>query len=84
MTQYEELKNDVRTLTEKVNSLIDRFSTYKYLNEELNAIAPDAFVALQAAVEKGVVAYGDNGFEPGLTKDTIRMLIYQYRLGLFR
>lgn len=83
MTQYEELKQTISDLNAKVDTLVDKTSTYKYLNQGLNSIAPDAFKALQTAVDKGVIGYGEDGFIPGLTKDMIRIVIYLYRMGLF-
>ena len=90
MAQYEELVKIIKhqeqvisDLNAKVDSLINHTSTYKYLNKGLNAIAPDAFKALQTAVDKGVIGYGEDGFIPGLTKDMIRIVIYMYRMGLF-
>ena len=76
MTQYEELKKEITEIKE-------RLVTYKYIDDNSAKISPDANDALKAAVDKGFIAYGKNGFEPGLTKDTIRMIIYQYRMGLF-
>ena len=83
MTQYEELKSQIAEIGKKVDDIINKTSTYKYLNEDLNKISSDAFKALQAAVESGVVGYGDDGFTPGLTKDMIRIIIYLYRAGFF-
>ena len=84
MTQYEELKEITKELSAKVDTLINKTSTYKYLNKSLDTIAPDAFIALQAAISKGAIAYGEDGFAPGLTKDMIRMIVYMYRAGLFK
>ena len=90
MTQYEELKKLIREKDEaikdleaKVDNLIDNSSTYKYLNKGVNAVAPDAFEALQTAVDSGAIGYGEDGFAPGLTKDMIRMVVYMYRAGVF-
>lgn len=76
MTQYEELKDEIEKIREQL-------STYKYMDESIKKISPDAFEALQAAVKKGAIAYGENGFTPGLTKDMIRMIIYMYRAEVF-
>ena len=76
MTQYEELKNSI-------DSIKTQLSTYKYMDENLNSISPDAFAALSAAISKGAIAYGEDGFTPGLTKDMIRMIVYMYRAGVF-
>ena len=76
MTQYEELRKEL-------DELKNRFSTYAYIDENTAKIASDANAALKAAVDKGIVGYGKNGFEPGLSKDTIRIIVWQYRLGLF-
>ena len=76
MTQYEELKDEIEKIREQL-------STYKYMDESIKKISPYAFEALQAAVKKGAIAYGENGFTPGLTKDMIRMLIYMYRAEVF-
>lgn len=76
MAQYEELKNEIEKIREQL-------STYKYMDESIKKISPDAFEALQAAIKKGAIAYGENGFTPGLTKDMIRMIIYMYRAEVF-
>ena len=76
MTQYEELKDEIEKIREQL-------STYKYIDESIKKISPDAFEALQAAIKKGAIAYGENGFTPGLTKDMIRMIIYMYRAEVF-
>lgn len=76
MTQYEELKDEIEKIREQL-------STYKYMDESIKKISPDAFEALQAAIKKGAIAYGENGFTPGLTKDMIRMIIYMYRAEVF-
>lgn len=76
MAQYEELKNEIEKIKEQL-------STYKYMDESIKKISPDAFEALQAAIKKGAIAYGENGFTPGLTKDMIRMIIYMYRAEVF-
>ena len=76
MAQYEELKNEIEKIREQL-------STYKYMDESIKKISPDAFKALQAAIKKGAIAYGENGFTPGLTKDMIRMIIYMYRAEVF-
>ena len=76
MTQYEELKDSI-------DSIKTQLSTYKYMDESINEIAPDAFAALSAAISKGAIAYGDDGFTPGLTRDMIRMVVYMYRAGVF-
>ena len=83
MTQYEELKGLIEDQSRKTDELINRFATYKYMDEGLNAIAPDAFAALSAAISKGAVAYGNDGFAPGLTADMVRMVVYMYRAGVF-
>ena len=90
MTQYEELKKMIQDqcikigeLTAKVNELVNKSSAHKYLTKDLNKIAPDAFKALQTAVDKGVIGYGNEGFVPGLTEDMIRLIIYMYRAGVF-
>lgn len=76
MTQYDELKDEI----EKIRG---QLSTYKYMDESIKKISPDAFEALQAAIKKGAIAYGENGFTPGLTRDMIRMIIYMYRAEVF-
>lgn len=76
MTQYEELKDEIEKIREQL-------STYKYMDESIKKISPDAFEALQAAIKKGAIAYGENGFTPGLTRDMIRMIIYMYRAEVF-
>lgn len=76
MTQYKELKDEIEKIREQL-------STYKYMDESIKKISPDAFEALQAAIKKGAIAYGENGFTPGLTKDMIRMIIYMYRAEVF-
>lgn len=76
MTQYEKLKNEIAKIREQL-------STYKYMDESIKKISPDAFEALQAAIKKGAIAYGENGFTPGLTRDMIRMIIYMYRAEVF-
>lgn len=76
MTQYEELKDEIEKIREQL-------STYKYMDESIKKISPDAFEALQAAIKKGAIAYGENGFTPALTKDMIRMIIYMYRAEVF-
>lgn len=76
MAQYEELKNEIEKIKEQL-------STYKYMDGSIKKISPDAFEALQAAIKKGAIAYGENGFTPGLTKDMIRMIIYMYRAEVF-
>lgn len=76
MAQYEELKNEIEKIKEQL-------STYKYMDDSIKKISPDAFEALQAAIKKGAIAYGENGFTPGLTKNMIRMIIYMYRAEVF-
>ena len=76
MTQYDELKDEI----EKIRG---QLSTYKYMDESIKKISPDAFEALQAAIKKGAIAYGENGVTPGLTRDMIRMIIYMYRAEVF-
>lgn len=90
MAQYDELKKMIQDqcmkigeLTAKVNELVNKSSAHKYLTKDLNTIAPDAFKALQTAVDKGVIGYSNEGFVPGLTEDMIRLIIYMYRAGVF-
>ena len=90
MAQYDELKKMIQDqcmkigeLTAKVNELVKKSSEHKYLTKDLNKIAPDAFKALQTAVDKGVIGYNNEGFVPGLTTDMIRLIIYMYRAGVF-
>ena len=77
VTQYEELKKEV-------DELKQRLATYTYIDDNTAKIAPDANNALRAAVDKGVLAYGENGFEPGLSKDSIRIIIYMHRLNMLK
>ena len=65
-----------------IAELKSKLATYSYIDDNTAKIAPDANAALKAAVDKGVVAYGDTGFS--LTRDSIRFIIYLYRMGLFK
>lgn len=76
MAQYDELKKEIEKIKEQL-------STYKYMDDSIKKISPDAFEALQAAIKKGAVPYGENGFTPGLTKNMIRMIVYMYRAEVF-
>lgn len=83
MTQYEELKSIIEKQQERLDSMSERLFTYQYMNDDVFAISTDAKEALDAAISKGIVGYGKNGFEPGLTKDMIRMVIWNYRAGIY-
>lgn len=76
MAQYDELKKEIEKIKEQL-------STYKYMDDSIKKISPDAFEALNAAIKKGAIAYDENGFTPGLTKNMIRMIIYMYRAEVF-
>jgi len=56
---------------------------FRYIDENTAKIAPDANDALRAASAKNAPAYGANGFDPPLTIDMVRQVVWNYRLGLY-
>ena len=84
VTQYEELKNKIDEQNKELDELKQKLATYQYIDDNSAKISPDANEALSAAVKAGILAYSNEGFVPGLTKDMIRMIIYMYRLGFIK
>ena len=84
MTQYEELKNEISSLTETVKLLATELKDatekmiYNYIDDNMPSWAR---ASVQKLVNKGVLKGDENGLN--LTEDLMRILVVNDRLGLY-
>lgn len=81
MSQYEELKNDIKDLTETVKMLANEIKNpmvYNYIDDNMPEWARPT---IQKLVNKGILKGGDDGLN--LTEDLMRIFVINDRAGLY-
>ena len=84
MSQYEELKNEIKQLTETVKILATELQDmknpmiYNYIDENMPKWAREA---VRKAVDKGILKGEDEGLN--LTYSDLRTIVREYRAGLY-
>ena len=84
MTQYEELKNEISSLTETVKLLATELkdATEKMIYNYIDDNMPEwARPTVQKLVDKGYLLGDGNGLN--LTEETLRILVVNDRAGLY-
>jgi len=78
------VEKNIADINKKLTSVDADNERYRYIDENTAKISPDTNDALRAAAKKNAPVYGSNGFDPPLSRDMVRQVVWNYRLGLYK